>query len=267
MARPPAPASLPDLAGWRPLRDVTPAAAALGLDVLRSALDYGATVERGALLARVEPHYDDHAGGGERWHRGVTVYERVRDTEPAPPPEQPEHVSAAGRAFIGRCEGRVLRVYADSRGLPTCGVGHLLRPGDGVYGAPVGTAVAADVCDRLLAADLATVERAIHQWIHVPLSAPQFDALASFAFNLGVGVLRSSSVASAVNAEEHGDVPALMLAYCHAGGVVLPGLVRRRRAEGALYASSEPAGLTDEDRAQVLAMLAAYDPESGSYGA
>lgn len=79
--RPPPPTHLGSLPGWRLATDVTPAVTAFASSVLRSGLAYGETLVRTIdgrqYLARVEPHYDDHAGGGVRWHRGVTVYEKA----------------------------------------------------------------------------------------------------------------------------------------------------------------------------------------------
>lgn len=265
--RPPPPVTLPDIVGYRAAPD-SAEATALALEVLHGPLEWGGTVERDGLLARVEPHYDDHAGGGLRWHRGVTVYVAAAHapTDPAPPPEQPEHVSPAGRAFIARWEGRVLRVYLDSRKLPTCGVGHLLRPGDGIYGSPVGMPISPETCDHLLAADLGTVEAAIREWIHVPLSTHEFDALASWAFNCGTGPLRSSNVTAALNGGDYDAVPGALLAWCHAGAAVDNGLLARRVAEGELWrqvdAAAVDAGLTDEDRARALAMLISIDVEA-----
>lgn len=95
------------------------------------------------------------------------------------------HVSAHGRAFITHEEGCVLKVYLDKYNNPTCGVGHLCRPP--LQFGPVGTPVSQATVDRLLAADLATVEAAIAHWIRVPLTTNQVDALASWLFNVGPG--------------------------------------------------------------------------------
>lgn len=263
MTRPQQPHPLAPLSGWHIVPDsrVTQAVTALARDALTSPLDYGQvlgrTIDGARYLARVEDHYDDHAGGGLRWHRGVTVYEAVPDTLPAPP-MHPAHVSAAGRAFIAREERVVLRVYADPIGKPTCGVGHLLRPGDGVHPAPVGTPITAETCDRLLAADLAMVENEIHRCVRVELGRNQFDALASWAFNVGAGALASSTLARTLNAGAYGAVPAQLLAWCRAGGRELPGLLARRRREGELWSTPDPVD-DDADAVAAIADLARVD--------
>lgn len=84
------PLPLPSSANWRIVTKITPAVTALAREVLASPLDYNETAEREIdgvrYLARIEDHYDDHAGGGLRWHRGVTVYEAevIAATDPAP---------------------------------------------------------------------------------------------------------------------------------------------------------------------------------------
>ena len=68
----------------------------------------------------------------------------------------------------------------------------------------------------------------------------QFDALCSFVWNLGAGSMewdvgrycRAGQFLAAGNA---------MLQYCHAGGVALPGLVRRRQEERVLFLTPVPA--------------------------
>ncbi|HHN73055.1 MAG TPA: hypothetical protein ENK13_03095 [Thermopetrobacter sp.] len=63
----------------------------------------------------------------------------------------------------------------------------------------------------------------------------RFGALVSFTYNVGIGNLRRSSVLRAVKEGRHDDVPRLLLRWTRAGGRRLPGLVRRRRAEGRLW--------------------------------
>jgi lysozyme len=65
----------------------------------------------------------------------------------------------------------------------------------------------------------------------------QFDALVSFAFNLGLGNLASSTL---LKKHKAGDYPAAANQFPRwnkSEGVVLPGLIKRRAEEAALYAS------------------------------
>jgi lysozyme len=73
--------------------------------------------------------------------------------------------------------------------------------------------------------------------VHPPIERQmRFDALVSFVFNLGCGPLSSDTgLRRALNTASRRGVTARMLEYVHAGGVELPGLVRRRRAEVRLW--------------------------------
>ena len=72
--------------------------------------------------------------------------------------------------------------------------------------------------------------------IRVPLEDGHFNALVSFAFNLGAGALQRSRLRRKVNREEHSAVPAEFQRWVWAGGRRLKGLVRRREAKAVLDA-------------------------------
>lgn len=59
-------------------------------------------------------------------------------------------------------------------------------------------------------------------------------ALIDFAFNLGAGALRASTLRRRVNAGDWESVPGELRRWVRGGGRVLPGLVKRRAAEAAL---------------------------------
>lgn len=71
--------------------------------------------------------------------------------------------------------------------------------------------------------------------VTVPLSQNQFDALVSFAFNVGATAFQGSTLLSVLNQGNYDDVPSQMLRWNRAGGRVLRGLTRRRTAEGELF--------------------------------
>lgn len=73
--------------------------------------------------------------------------------------------------------------------------------------------------------------------LNQPATQSQFDALVSFAFNLGVGNLKKSTLLKKFNA---GDIQGAVLqfkSWNKAGGKVLAGLTRRRDAEMKLFLS------------------------------
>ena len=61
--------------------------------------------------------------------------------------------------------------------------------------------------EELLRRDVETAERAVPRLIRAPLEDGRFDALCSFAFNLGAGALQSSTLLKRVNGEERNDGP------------------------------------------------------------
>ncbi len=66
-------------------------------------------------------------------------------------------------------------------------------------------------------------------------SGNQFGAMCSLAYNIGIGNFLGSSVLRFHHAGEHHKAGAAFGAWNRGGGRVLPGLVRRRAAEAALY--------------------------------
>lgn len=88
---------------------------------------------------------------------------------------------------------------------------------------------------QLLKRDMARSTRAVNRLVVVPIEDNQRGALVSFAFNLGAGALSSSTLLRRVNAYEWDDVPHQFSRWVMAGGQVLAGLIRRRRAEAELW--------------------------------
>lgn len=132
---------------------------------------------------------------------------------------------AAGLELIQRFESCVLRVYKDAAGLATIGWGHLIKPGEHF------DTLTQTQADQLLAADLGGAEAIVNSNTPTGLRQNQFDALASFTFNLGF----RQHVFDLVKAGDPMGVVDKMLEYRMAGGRPLEGLLRRRCAEGALY--------------------------------
>lgn len=106
-------------------------------------------------------------------------------------------ISNNGIDFIKREEGEKLTGYADTRGIPTIGVGHT---GD-VNGQPVtvGMKITAEQSSALLKGDLAWVEGTIKSYVKSPLTQNQYDALCSFIFNIGGTAFKGSTMLKLLN--------------------------------------------------------------------
>lgn len=139
--------------------------------------------------------------------------------------------SLAGRKFIEQFEGLFLHTYNDGVGVATIGYGHTSSAGPPSvhYGMVITEAQA----DQFLAADLASVEADVNRLVAVSINQNQFDALVSFHFN--TGALGRSNVLRAINTHQFQLVPNDLMMWTHAGGRVLAGLVRRRKAEGVMF--------------------------------
>lgn len=154
----------------------------------------------------------------------------------------------ARAGLVERFEGLRLFAYRDSVGVWTIGYGHTARAGRPWPAA--GMWLTAESADRLLSADLAMFEAALNGAIKVATLQREFDALVSWAFNVGVGAMQSSSLLRAFNQCAKAQAADGLLAWDRAGGAVLAGLVNRRQAERAWFlgvAPPEPVSLMGAD--------------------
>lgn len=133
-------------------------------------------------------------------------------------------ISDNGIKLIKSFEGCRLKAYRDAVNVLTIGYGHT---GDVKLGQVISQAKA----DELLKEDLARFEKYVmaydskYHW-----NQNQFDALVSFAFNIG-----NIHQLTAKGTRSIAEISNAMLLYDKAGGTRLAGLSRRRRAEKALF--------------------------------
>lgn len=141
--------------------------------------------------------------------------------------------SKACADLVKQFEGCVLKAYPDpgSGGDPwTIGVG---ATGPGISKGVVWTQQQAD--DRLMA-DLARFGRGVWNAIaEKETTQNRFDALVSFAFNVGLGNLLSSTLLRKHVAGDYEGAAEQFARWSKANGKTMKGLVRRRQAEAALY--------------------------------
>jgi lysozyme len=134
------------------------------------------------------------------------------------------------RHMIEEWEGLRLQAYQDSVGVWTIGYGHT---GPDVH---EGQDITDAMADQLMSNDLHKFELAVGSMLDgAPTTQQQFDALVSFAYNLGAGALKGSSLLRLHQEGQYGLAAAQFALWCHAGGEVLEGLVKRRAGEAAVY--------------------------------
>ncbi|MGC0154945.1 lysozyme [Chromobacterium vaccinii] len=137
--------------------------------------------------------------------------------------------SQNGINLIQQFEGLRLAAYQDAVGVWTIGYGHT---GADVHG---GLAIDQQQADQLLRQDLARFEQGVSRLATAPVNQNQFDALVSFSYNLGLGNLQSSTLLRLLNAGDYRGAAGQFPLWDKAGGQVLPGLLKRRQAEQALF--------------------------------
>ena len=138
-----------------------------------------------------------------------------------------KRIGQAGLALIKQYEGCWLTAYKCSAGVWTIGYGH-------TAGVHSGMTITQAQADAYLQQDTAKFEGYVNNPAYVSitenLNQNQFDALVSFAFNLGAGNLRKLC-----KGRTAAQIALAMTSYNKAAGKVLAGLKRRRAAEQALF--------------------------------
>lgn len=140
--------------------------------------------------------------------------------------------SANGINLICGFEGLRLKAYDDGVGVWTIGYGTTVINGVKVK---IGDTCTIEQAKSYMAQDLKKFESAVETAVKVPLNQNQFDALASFTYNLGEGNLSKSTLLKKLNAKDYKGAAAEFPKWNKAGGRVLAGLVKRRKAEMELF--------------------------------
>ncbi len=138
-----------------------------------------------------------------------------------------KRIGQAGFALIKQYEGCRLAAYRCAAGVWTIGYGH-------TAGVHSGMMITQAQADAYLQQDIAKFEGYVNNPAYVPITEQinqnQFDALVSFAFNLGAGNLRKLC-----KGRTAAQIARTMPNYNKAAGKALAGLKRRRAAEQALF--------------------------------
>ena len=132
-----------------------------------------------------------------------------------------------------RMEGLRLTAYRDAAGVPTIGYGH-------TKGVRMGDRITEDWARQLLRQDVSVVERQVKA-MRVAWTVGQLDALVSFAYNVGIGRLRQSTLLRRIR--EGGtklQIQREFKRWVYAGGRRLRGLELRREWEASRFFESEP---------------------------
>lgn len=147
-------------------------------------------------------------------------------------------INSAGIKLVQNFEGLKLEAYLCPAGVWTIGYGHTI-------GVKKGDKITTAEADTILAQDLNQFGEQVEKYVRVPLHDNQFAALVSFAFNVGIGSLTSSSLLKRLNNGDYDCVPSELGKWVKATNpktgkkVTLPGLVKRRAAESQLWLDTD----------------------------
>ncbi|MEL6326935.1 MAG: lysozyme [Cyanobacteria bacterium J06626_23] len=164
--------------------------------------------------------------------RGMTVSSSGPEPQPLPrrvaEPTGPQRTNSNGLRLIKSFEGLRLTAYQDAVGVWTIGYGTTRNVRRGMQ-------ITRTQAEAFLQEDLVRFEQAVNDAVKVPINDNQFSALVSFAYNVGSGALRSSTLLKKLNQGDIRGAANELPRWNKAGGRVLAGLTRRRNAERALF--------------------------------
>ena len=157
-------------------------------------------------------------------------------------------VSAEAIEMIKHHEGVRTRPYRCPALLWTIAVGHVIDPTHATVKyeerralpIPAGwdRTLTMDEVDQILGQDLRRFERGVVRLCPAAVGNQGiFDSCVSFAFNVGLGNFQRSTLRMKTNRGDFEEAAEEFMKWTKAGGRVLPGLVKRRRDERALYLS------------------------------
>ncbi|MBU9819147.1 lysozyme [Rahnella sp. BCC 1045] len=132
--------------------------------------------------------------------------------------------SAAGLALIADFEGCRLSAYQCSAGVWTNGIGH-------TAGVKPQTQISERQAAVNLVEDVMRVEKGIARCMPVAMPQPVYDAVVSFAFNVGVTAACKSTLAFFINKGQWRDACEQLPSWVFVNGVRVTGLERRRANE------------------------------------
>jgi lysozyme len=137
--------------------------------------------------------------------------------------------SKNGLALTEQFESCRLTAYRDSKGVLTIGWGHT--------GPEVteGLVITQEQADEWMLSDVAGAVHSVNSMVTAPVTQEEFDALVDFTFNAGCGHFHGSTMLALLNKGDYHGAAGEFEKWDKCGGVVLTGLLRRRKAEEALF--------------------------------
>jgi len=143
-------------------------------------------------------------------------------------------ISATGVGLVARFEGFRPDWYRDAVGVWTIGFG-TTEAVEGVSRAKIDAPISRKRGRTFLRRGLRAAEQCVHHIANVPLQQSQYDALVSWVYNVGCRAAEGSTLRRRLAERRYTGAADELLRWVWAGGKRLDGLVRRRKAERALF--------------------------------
>tara|TARA_B110000285_G_scaffold198440_1_gene230887 strand:- start:112 stop:567 length:456 start_codon:yes stop_codon:yes gene_type:complete len=145
-------------------------------------------------------------------------------------------INSQGLDLIKRWEGFEMHAYLCPAGVPTIGYGATYYPNNRNSVKLSDRPISESYASLLLEDMVKHYESGVNRYVSVELTSNQFSALVSFAYNVGLGALKSSTLLKRVNANPNDENIAIQfMRWNKGGGRVLKGLTKRRQSERDLY--------------------------------
>ena len=199
----------------------------------------------------VHLHFELHKGtynyGGGTYPTSFDPEPYVTQKEEVEKVSKITKVSKVGLDLIKKYEGLYLNAYLDPIGLPTIGYG--TTKWENGKAVKLGETITKDEAARILEKQVNEHASNIYKYVTVNLNQNQFDALASFCYNLGSNILaKDPALVSYINKGDSNNVARVMKLYNKANGKTLEGLLKRRTEEATLYLKGvEKETINEED--------------------
>lgn len=146
-------------------------------------------------------------------------------------------LSQNGLTLIKKFEGFRSHPYLCSAGIPTIGYGSTYYE-NGVRVKLSDSPISEEWAEELLKKNVVHYDLAVNSLTRDDITQNQYDALVSFAYNVGVTNFKNSTLLKRINANpKDPNITNQFMKWIRAGGRVVKGLILRRREEAQLYFS------------------------------
>jgi lysozyme len=138
-------------------------------------------------------------------------------------------MTETAETIIKSFEGLRLKAYSDVVGVVTIGYGET-----GKHITP-GMRISIEQAEKYLRGRIERLQNEIDTLVKVPLNDNQLSALISLCYNIGINAFASSTLLVKLNKSQYVEAADQFLRWDHAGGKIIAGLTKRRKAERKLF--------------------------------